>query len=184
MRQLAQSYSYNSSTKVLTLTGVNVPQGNLVSIYNATTGKRVYSVDLGFIDAISSYTQATNSTVTLRDGSGFANSDIFNIVYDDGSINTTTIGLTGSLANSSGTITSGGTSQQVVASNTSRRYFCFQNNSDTAMYLGVGYTPTTSNGLLMSASGGGIVFESNFIPTQAINVLCATTGKTFVAWEA
>ena len=100
MRQLAQTYSYNSSTKVLTLTGVNVPQGNLVSIYNATAGKRVYSVDLGFIDAISSYTQAANSTVTLRDGSGFANSDIFNIVYDDGSINTTTIGLTGTLTNS------------------------------------------------------------------------------------
>ena len=184
MKQLAQSYSYNSGTRVLTLTGVNVPQGNLVSIYNATVNKRVYSVDQGFIDAISAYTQASNSAVTLRDGSGFSNSDIFNIVYDDGATSTITIGLNGSITNSSSTITSGGTSQQVVASNTSRRYFAFQNTSDTAMYLGIGYTPTTSNGLLMSASGGGFVFESNFIPTQAINVLCATTGKTFVAFEA
>jgi hypothetical protein len=184
MRQIAQTYSYNSSTKVLTLTGVNVPQGNIVSILNATASKRVYSVDLGFIDAISAYTQAANSTVTFRDGSGFSNSDVFNIIYDDGATSTITIGLNGSITNLSSTITSGGTSQQIVASNTSRRYFAFQNTSDTAMYLGIGYTPTTSNGLLMSASGGGIVFESNFIPTQAVNVLCATTGKTFVALEA
>jgi hypothetical protein len=37
--------------------------------------------------------------------------------------------------------------------------------------------------LLLSANGGGMIFETSFIPTQAINVLCATTGKAFVAWE-
>ena len=184
MRQLHTNYSFNSSTRVLTLTGLNQPLGNLVSIFNATANKRVYSVDGGYAVGLTSYSQAANSTATLADASGMSNSDLFNVVYDDGSLNITTIGLTGSITNSSGTITTGGTSQQAVAANASRRYFAFQNTSDTAMYLGIGYTPTTSNGLLMSASGGGIVFESNFIPTQAINVLCATTGKTFVAWEA
>lgn len=186
MRQLhpSSSISFNSSTRVLTLTGLNLPLNNIVSIFNATSNKRVYSVDGGYAVGLSSYTQAANSTATFTDASGMSNSDLFNVVYDDGNTSTITVGATGSLTNSSGTITSGGTSQQVVASNTSRKYFCFQNTSDTAMYLGVGYTPTTSNGLLMSASGGGFVLESNFIPTQAINVLCATTGKTFVAWEA
>jgi hypothetical protein len=95
----------------------------------------------------------------------------------------TALSSTGTITTRSSTITTGGTSQQVAASNTSRKYFVIQNISDTAMYLGVGYTPTTTTGLLLSANGGGMIFETSFIPTQAINVLCATTGKAFVAWE-
>jgi len=95
----------------------------------------------------------------------------------------TALSSTGNITTRSSTITTGGTSQQVAASNSSRKYFVIQNISDTAMYLGIGYTPTTTTGLLLSANGGGIVFETSFIPTQAINVLCATTGKAFVAWE-
>jgi hypothetical protein len=53
------------------------------------------------------------------------------------------------------------------------------------MYLGVGFTPNSSTpqGLLLSANGGGIVFESNFIPTEAVNIVCATAGKRFQALE-
>jgi hypothetical protein len=53
------------------------------------------------------------------------------------------------------------------------------------MYLGVGFTPNSSTpqGLLLSANGGGIVFESNFIPTGAVNIVCATAGKRFQALE-
>lgn len=94
------------------------------------------------------------------------------------------LGTKGSITTRSGTITAGGTSQQVAASNSSRVYFAIQNISDTDMYLGVGYTPTTTTGILLTKSGGGFAFESGFIPTQAINLLCATTGKAFVAWEA
>jgi hypothetical protein len=94
------------------------------------------------------------------------------------------LGTKGSITTRSGTITTGGTSQQVAASNSSRVYFAIQNISDTDMYLGIGYTPTTTTGILLTKSGGGFVFESGFIPTQAINLLCATTGKAFVAWEA
>lgn len=96
----------------------------------------------------------------------------------------TSLGTKGSITTRSGTITTGGTSQQVAASNSSRVYFAIQNISDTDMYLGVGFTPTTTTGILLSKSGGGFVFESGFIPTQAINLLCATTGKAFVAWES
>jgi hypothetical protein len=101
----------------------------------------------------------------------------------DTAIIKTEVNRQGTLTNRSTTITAGGTSQQVAAANTSRNYLLIQNISDTAMYVGIGYTPTTTTGLLLSASGGGIVFETSFIPTQAINVLCATTGKAFVAWE-
>lgn len=117
----------------------------------------------------------------------YAGSDGTNLravsVDSTGKLNTNVIPPSGTITTRSGTITTGGTSQQVAASNSFRKYFAIQNISDTAMYLGVGYTPTSTTGILLTANGGGFAFESNFIPTQAINILCATTGKAFVAWE-
>jgi hypothetical protein len=223
MKQLAQSYSYNSGTRVLTLTGVNVPQGNLVSIYNATVNKRVYSVDQGFIDAISAYTQASNSTVTLRDGSGFSNSDIFNIVYDDGNTfdpvrvfdssgtaltyaSTGTAGtpssdvisvqgITGGTPlpvrprNAAVTVTAGttsgtaNTSAQALASSSTRQYLLIQNISDSDMYFNFGATATTSN-MLITKNGGGVVFETGFVPTDAVNVICSAASKSYYILSA
>jgi len=81
------------------------------------------------------------------------------------------------------TITTGGTHQQVFASNANRKFLLVQNVSDTDMNLGIGYNPTASTGIFLAKSGGGFVFESSFIPTQEIRILCATTGKAFVALE-
>lgn len=129
----------------------------------------------------------TNGSTTPTTANLYAGTDGTNLraisVDSSGRPNTNIIPQSGSITTRSSTITTGGTSQQVAASNTSRKYFAIQNISDTDMYLGVGYTPTTTTGILLSKSGGGFVFESNFIPTQAINILCATTGKAFVAWE-
>jgi hypothetical protein len=226
----------------------------------------VYSVDQGFIDAISAYTQASNSTVTLRDGSGFSNSDIFNIVYDDGntfdpvrvfdssgtaltyagtgtagtpSSDVVSIqGITGatpvivsqstatslrtqaeayqggtavstsnplqvSLANTganttslqvrprnaSVTVTSGttsgtaNTSAQALASSSTRQYLLIQNISDTDMYFNFGATATTSN-MLITKSGGGVVFETGFVPTDAVNVICSAASKSYYILSA
>lgn len=81
------------------------------------------------------------------------------------------------------TITTGGTDQQVFAANANRKFLLIQNVSDTDMNLGIGYNPTASTGIFLAKSGSGIVFESGFIPTQEIRILCATTGKAFVALE-
>lgn len=100
------------------------------------------------------------------------------------SLPSATVALAGNartVTNNSNTITTGGTSQQIVAANSSRKYLLVQNISDTNMYLGVGYTPTTTTGILLASNGGGIIFESSFIPNSAINILCATAGKAFVA---
>ena len=88
-------------------------------------------------------------------------------------------------AASTQSITTGGTHQQVFASNASRKFLLVQNLSDTDMYLGIGFNPsdTTPAGLLLSKNGGGVVFESNYIPTSEIRIVCATTGKVFVALE-
>jgi len=89
-------------------------------------------------------------------------------------------------AASTQSITTGGTHQQVFASNASRKFLLVQNLSDTDMYLGIGFNPsnTTPDGILLSKGGGGIVFESSYIPTQEIRIVCATTGKRFEALEA
>ncbi|NDC26013.1 MAG: hypothetical protein EBZ49_18040, partial [Proteobacteria bacterium] len=77
------------------------------------------------------------STRLLVDGSGVTQPV-------SGTITTNPNMPSGAVTNRSSTITTGGTSQQVAASNTSRKYFLIQNISDTDMYLGVGYTPTTT----------------------------------------
>ena len=149
------------------------------------TNLRAVSVDSsGRVNANINGTVPVSGTVTANTGLSQPLTDTqlrATAVPVSGSV--TALSSTGTITTRSSTITTGGTSQQVSASNSSRKYFVIQNISDTAMYLGVGYTPTTTTGLLLSANGGGMIFETSFIPTQAINVLCATTGKAFVAWE-
>jgi len=149
------------------------------------TNLRAVSVDSsGRVNANINGTVPVSGTITANTGLSQPLTDTqlrATAVPVSGSV--TALSSTGTITTRSSTITTGGTSQQVAASNSSRKYFVIQNISDTAMYLGVGYTPTTTTGLLLSANGGGMIFETSFIPTQAINVLCATTGKAFVAWE-
>ena len=88
----------------------------------------------------------------------------------------------GAFTNRSGTITTGGTSQNIAAYHADRNYFFFQNISDVAMYLNFSADATTSS-ILVAANGGSFTCD-NFAPINPINVLCATTGKKFVAFEA
>jgi len=117
-------------------------------------------------------TDGTNLRAISVDSSGRAN---VNSLADKGSVSEA----------STQSITTGGTHQQVFASNSSRKYLLIQNISDTDMYLGLGFNPsnTTPAGLLLAKSGGGIVFESSYIPTSEVRIVCATTGKRFVALQ-
>jgi hypothetical protein len=76
-----------------------------------------------------------------------------------------------------GAITAGGTSQVAQAAS-SRSYIFIQNTSDTAMYLNFG-AAATSGHILLAANGGSWTNHANSCPVQSINVLCATTGKTY-----
>lgn len=88
----------------------------------------------------------------------------------------------GSLTNRSGTIAAGGTSQILMAANTNRGYLIIVNTSDAPLYIKFGGTATT-NDLPIAAGSGSFVMEGSFIATDAISIIGATTGKTFVAWE-
>lgn len=84
-----------------------------------------------------------------------------------------------------GTITTGGTSQVIFAANENRRSIEFQNTSDTVMYLDFGQAATsTLTKSYTIAAGGFYVHPSNLCYSTTVTVLCATTGKTFVAKQS
>lgn len=78
----------------------------------------------------------------------------------------------------SGTITSGGTAQNAMAANTSRRFWALANNSDTVMMVRVGGTASATAGVKVNIDD--LVYGAEI---DAISVFCATTGKAFTAWE-
>lgn len=83
----------------------------------------------------------------------------------------------------SGSITTGGTAQNVMAANASRKGCTFQNISDTDMWVSeVGTAAADASSIKI---GAGLLYEwpAHGTPRGAISVLCATTGKKFVARE-
>lgn len=84
------------------------------------------------------------------------------------------------LRNKSGTITTGGTAQDVYDKRDGPKYyFLFQNISDTAMFIDFGRTATSTSSIKL---GPGEAWEppAGVIFTGNLSVLCATTGKAFV----
>ena len=84
------------------------------------------------------------------------------------------------LRNYSGSITTGGTAQDVYSADTApKTSFLFQNVSDTAMTIDFGITAEADKGILVAA---GVAYEMppGVMFTGRLSVLCATTGKKFV----
>lgn len=90
---------------------------------------------------------------------------------------------TGPLTDRSGTITSGGTSQQVAAANSSRKYFMLQNISDETMWIDFGVSAVQDTPSIKITTGGAFFAEGSFVSDQVINIISATTGKKFVSKE-
>jgi hypothetical protein len=79
-------------------------------------------------------------------------------------------------------LTTGGTSQQVFASNANRRFLMCQNidaSEDGWLNIGATATANSAGSVLLKAGGGSITMDGNFVPTDAINVNAATTGHKF-----
>lgn len=95
----------------------------------------------------------------------------------------------GSFTDRSGT-TSGtiNTSTQVAAANSSRRYFLFQNVSDTDMWINFGTAATTDQPSIKVPTGAvwgnPFVLEAGFVSTEAVNVICSAASKKYTCKEA
>lgn len=88
----------------------------------------------------------------------------------------------GALTDRSGTVTAGGTSQQIAAALATRKCFIYQNTSDETQYLNFGAAASAANSIEIASKG---YWENppNFCPTGTVNMLGATTAKSFTAKE-
>jgi hypothetical protein len=92
----------------------------------------------------------------------------------------------GSLTTRFGSVTTANTAFATSAvTNANRKYLLIQNvtTASNAITVGIGFTPTTTQGILLS-SGAGITFEGNYIPTGAVNLLSSVTASCFTILEA
>ena len=98
----------------------------------------------------------------------------------------TSAGSTGTLTDGSGTVTTGGTSQQVFAADPNRHYLFCGNPRGAIEDLYINFTSaasTTDGKSIDLGPGGTFWFEDNFISTEAVNVTAAGTGHAFICKE-
>jgi hypothetical protein len=124
-----------------------------------------------------------SSVAQYLNGSGQAQSvDASHPLPVNASVNATAASAT-TIEN--GTVTTGGTFQQISAANTSRKSFEFQNNnaSDACyVYFGTTGSATTAKSIKIVAGGYYLRSVGN-IPGDAIQTTCASTSDTFYAAE-
>lgn len=96
---------------------------------------------------------------------------------------TQTVGLASPTAQTGGTITAGGTFQQVFAASNDRKSFEFDNtNSAHTCYIFFGATAAATTAKSIPAPAGSYYLRSQgSIPSDAIQVTCSNTSDTFYA---
>jgi hypothetical protein len=93
----------------------------------------------------------------------------------------------GTLTDHSGTITAGGTSQQVCAANPNRRYLILQNLASEDLYFNFSNAAVIGQPSFRLGAKGtaddSFVMEAGYVSTEAVYIIGATTGDAFVAKE-
>lgn len=94
--------------------------------------------------------------------------------------------LGGTLTDRSGTITTGGASQQLAAANPQRNYLLVQNPSTEVESLYVDFTADAAPGTAIELLPGGSLELTpvQWVSLEKVTVYAATTGHVFVAKEA
>ena len=88
----------------------------------------------------------------------------------------------GALTTRFGSVTTASVAQLTsCVTNTSRKYLLAQNISAGTVTIGIGFSPTTTQGIQLTA-GAGLTFDS-FCPTGAVFWLGAVTGAAFTILE-
>jgi hypothetical protein len=87
----------------------------------------------------------------------------------------------GTFTDGSGTITTGGTSQQIFGTNGSRAYLLIQNLSTGNLYINFTSAASAGSGSILLLPNSSYVMESSMTSTEAVNIYGATTGQAFTA---
>lgn len=90
----------------------------------------------------------------------------------------------GSLTDGSGTITTGGTSQQIFAANAARKYLLVVNVSVLDLWINFGVAAVQTQPSIKIVPNGSFVMEGFFVSTETVNIIGATTGTIFTAKQA
>jgi hypothetical protein len=96
-------------------------------------------------------------------------------------------GLAGSPVDRSGTITTGGTAQQLAAANAGRVYLLVQNIGSANLWVNWTGTATQAGGSVSITPGGSAEWSAGgtgFVPRGAISIIGPTTAQAFTAKEA
>ena len=87
------------------------------------------------------------------------------------------------ITNRSGTITSGGASQQLMAANSQRRGYWVQNLSTGALYISAFGAAAAAQPSILIPPNGLYEVDAGSTPTSEIQIFGATTGQAFSARE-
>lgn len=74
-------------------------------------------------------------------------------------------------------VTVGSSSTEVLPSKGDRYFAVLVNDSDEAIYLGLGADAELNKGVRLNANGGSVIFEGEQVFTGSINAICASGSK-------
>jgi len=164
-----------------TVTASNVING--FDSYNAVTGNLVVGTGYNGGLRITGINPVNGDPENLEEGGGIP-------IFSVGNINLPISGTVtanssnGSLTTRFGSVATANTAFSTTAvTNTSRKYLMIQNITSTAITAGIGFTPTTTQGIQIVA-GATITFDGSYIPTGAVRILSSVTASNFTVLEA
>jgi len=178
MKTLCNTYSINGNA--ITMSGVNVPTSQILLIADATQGSILYQIGG---TPPSSYTQGTNSILTLAGSPTITNSDLLAIYYDNG-INTynppTVVGLSGVLPSGSNYIgytnpdLSGGTGV-IINANTGSYVV------NTTNYSTLGFQSVPTNVSAGTINIEGSIDGSTWLATSYVSLTNGASAASYAA---
>ncbi len=83
----------------------------------------------------------------------------------------------------SGTITAGGTAQDLMVENKRRKYILIQNQSTGSLWFDFGLNAVESQPSIEMLPDAIFVMEAGFVSTQRMSIIGATTGQAFACKE-
>lgn len=173
----------DSYDPVVAQTATVDPAGTQSSLTASTTNKYLVTGVGPFITVKLVVTAGTWSVIVVPTNA--ASQQSVQLAAGTASIGTvTTTPTAGTLTNRSGTITVGGTAQQLMAANASRKYLFIQNLSTENMWINLTTTATTGQPSIKLLPNGVFSMEGAFVSTESVSVIAATTGSAYTAKEA
>lgn len=133
-------------------------------------------VQVSNFPAVQAVSQSGAWTATVSGTVAATQSGVWNV-------NATTASPSGAYTNRSGTLAAAATSQPIAAANASRKAFFFQNLSNESLWVNFTTLATQSQPSIEVLPKGVLWLTSEFITTEAINVIGATLGSAFAAKE-